>query len=221
MAAPWRTQNNFYRRHLYNVMQLYRGRPDLQMFTEVVLSLCAIIVFGVFAIRPTFVTIATLIQEIEAKEDVVAQLDEKVQNLSLAQQAYQENISAITLLQTSVPEKPMAQNFIRQLEALIAKNSVTLDTTLFEHINIRGEALSSTTASRSTTDVLVPLSNNASEISFSVTVSGSYTNLASFEKDLENLLMVNLSDKSNIAITEADNILTLTVFGRIPYSKKQ
>lgn len=219
MAAPWRTQNNFYRKHLYNVMQLYRQRPDLRMFTEIILSLAAIIVFGIFAIRPTLVTVATLIQEIETKEEVVAQLDQKVQNLSLAQQVYQDNIEAITLLNTSVPSKPVAQEFIRQLEALVSKNSVTLNTMVFENINLRGEALSSVNTNSENQNT--PLSNNASEISFSVTITGTYPNVENFVKDIENLLMVNLINKSNIATTELNNNLTLTISGRIPYIKKQ
>ncbi len=220
MAAPWRTQNNFYRKHLYNVMQLYRGRPDLQMFTEILLSLSAVIIFGILAIRPTFVTIATLIQEIKAKEEVVVQLDEKVQNLSIAQQVYQQNDAAISLLTASIPQKPMPHYFIRQLEALIAKNSITLNTIIFEHINLRGEALSANTT-QSGTDALLTLSDTASKIDFSVTVAGTYSNLANFVKDFENLLMVSIADKNDMSLTEDSTILTLTIFGRIPYSKTQ
>ncbi len=48
MAARWGSDNQLYKRYIAELVNLYGTRSDIRAFTEVILSVVAIFVFGVF-----------------------------------------------------------------------------------------------------------------------------------------------------------------------------
>jgi hypothetical protein len=60
MALGWRQGYSRYRAYFLNIYNLYKQRPDLRMFLEILLSLGAIAIFAAFAVRPTALTIVQL-----------------------------------------------------------------------------------------------------------------------------------------------------------------
>jgi len=62
----------------------YNEKPALRAYMELFLTLLAISLFGLFAIRPTVKTIGNLIKEIEAKNETLKIMDEKINNLNIA-----------------------------------------------------------------------------------------------------------------------------------------
>src|SRR3989344_2584626 len=89
MAVRWRQDSGVYRKYLQNIVVLYQSRQDIQIFTEMLLSLGTIIIFGLFAIKPTLVTIAELITEQRAKNETIAIMDQKINNLVEAQTLFE------------------------------------------------------------------------------------------------------------------------------------
>ncbi|MCK4588646.1 hypothetical protein KAT60_02400, partial [Candidatus Woesebacteria bacterium] len=88
MALGWRRGYLRYKSYFLNVIVVYKRRKDLRMFLEITLSLVTISFFAVFALKPTLLTIAELTKEIKTKEETVAKMDEKIQNLERGQQIY-------------------------------------------------------------------------------------------------------------------------------------
>ncbi len=80
MALGWRKDYLRYRSYFLNVLNLYKRKEDLRMFLEIMLSLSAISFFSIFALRPTFLTIATLLKEINAKKGTIITMDTKIKN---------------------------------------------------------------------------------------------------------------------------------------------
>jgi hypothetical protein len=70
-----------------------------QKFFGIILTLCAISIFGLFAIKPTVSTILKLQKEIEDNEFVLNQLETKIKNLTELRRQYaslQNDLPAIT-----------------------------------------------------------------------------------------------------------------------------
>jgi len=88
-ATNWREDYNRYQRLFWKNYNLFKEREDIRNYVELVLSLISIIIFAVFALRPTILTIIELNKEIKTKEETVKQMDTKIKNLQKAQKPYQ------------------------------------------------------------------------------------------------------------------------------------
>ena len=81
MNQSWRREYLRYKSYFLNVMGRYKERADVKVYLEILLSLATISVFAIFALRPTILTIAGLLKEIETKKETLAKMDEKISNL--------------------------------------------------------------------------------------------------------------------------------------------
>ena len=61
----------------------YEDREDIRVFIELLLTLVAVFVFSVFAIRPTLNTIGGLTQEISSKKETIDIMDKKIANIQI------------------------------------------------------------------------------------------------------------------------------------------
>lgn len=220
MAVPWRSSNSFYRKYLYNYVLLYKNRADVKIFLEIILSLITVIVFGLFAIRPTFVTIATLLTEIKTKEDISLQLDQKISNISTAQELVERNQDRIALLHSAIPSIPTPHTYVRQVEGLTIKNSVKIEQLRMENVTLVGETKEEITPSfdEDTPDILV-LPPQAGAIEFSLSASGNYLSLLAFLKDIQNARRPFVIDSFSITnvVESSQEKVVLTLTGRVPY----
>jgi hypothetical protein len=221
MATPWKAQNQFYRKYLYNLAQTYRSRADLRIFTEIILSLIAVSVFGIFAIKPTFVTIATLITDISEKERTITILDEKIQNLSIAQQTYQANAEKLARLDTSIPFEPLPVFYIRQVEAAAITHNVTVTSVKADNMTLKGAPIESLNGNQNV-ETLATFPEDATEIPFSVTVLGPYSNVQAFLKEIEQLRMpIGITTAVVGASEDGGETLSATVRGKLAYIHQQ
>ena len=106
MYPGWRNNYLRYKTYFLNVLGRYRERADVRVYLEILLSLTAISIFSVFALRPTLLTIAELIKEIESKKLTLTQMEEKINNLSQAQTLFDRERGKIVLLDTSKTSIP-------------------------------------------------------------------------------------------------------------------
>ncbi|MBN1169147.1 hypothetical protein JXA63_04625 [Candidatus Woesebacteria bacterium] len=208
MQGNWRQKYLRYKSYLLNTVDRYKERTDIRIYLEILLSLVTISVFSIFALRPTILTIAELIKEIDAKEQLVQKLDDKIETISQAQALYYRERENIGLLKNSIPENPEADTLTYQLEGLVEKNSL-----IAQSVNI-GE-----------TKVLGISKNKSKEdntyISFNISVVGEYGSLYSFIKDLEDLYQPIKIINTSIVSTENKDTgkinLVLTLNAQAPY----
>lgn len=201
MAQSWRKEYLRYKSFFLSITELYRKKRDLRMFLEILLSLATMSFFAIFALRPTLLTISQLVVDIKSKRETVAAMDTKIRDLSTAQQLLLQETSRLPLLNASVPDTPKPEVVARQIEGLSDKNIV----------NILGLSIEETE--------LKPLPENSDSINLSVSATGSYQQLYSFLKDVENLRIPVQIDTFQIGApkTEEKTLLTLVISGRIPY----
>lgn len=215
MALGWRKDYLRYRSYFLNVLNLYKRKEDLRMFLEIILSLSAISFFSIFALRPTFLTIAALLKEINTKKGTVITMDTKIKNLQTAQNILSQESLLIPILELSIPAFPQPQNFVHQIEGIAVAAQVEVLGIRVDETLLKGDAPVKDRAEKS--DSSFPA--NTGNMGFSVSATGGFQNLFSFLKNLENLRSPVKIDILGISLAkkEQGNILTLVVTGKVPY----
>ena len=215
MALGWRSGYLRYKRLFLNIAALYNQRQDTKAFLELFLSLGAITIFGLFALRPTLLTIAQLYREIQAKEEMVVQLNQKVQAFVQAQTIFNQERSRIELLSSAIPEKPTPELFVRQVEGLVGKHGVEILGLSLGKATLLGASTGETQTSKN------KLPAGAGGLSFSLSTKSNYSALSSFLSDLESLRRPIKVDtfSINAAETEGEDFLILVITGQTPYFK--
>lgn len=184
------------------------------MFLEILLSLATISIFSLLALRPTVITIAGLIKEIETKKETVSRMDEKIQKLAQAQDLYDREIRRVQLLATSVPKEPSPVAFVRQIEGLSGKHSVSILAMSLKEVTLIGDG----EIKQVETPESVPR-DGAGELPFAINTTASFPSLFNYLTDLEKTRRPVKLDSLTIKSTEAEEgkTLLLVVEGQIPY----
>ncbi len=218
MAYNTSGQMGKYRRYFSNIRVYYEQRQDLKMFMEILLSLFTISMFAIFAIRPTLLTIGQLLTDIQNKEDTVAKLNIKIQNLKVAQETYDNSADILTMLDTAVPTSSSIDTAVRQLEGLTQKNNVTVNSISIAESPIKGDGKVAKSEKVTST-----LPTGSEGVTMSFNVIGNYSSLMSFLKDLQNMRRPMVIDQILInspgAQDSQDGKIIMAVTARSVYEK--
>lgn len=224
MAVGWRGQYYKYREFSLNLLAIYKQRADVQAFLEIILSLVTLIVFIVFAIKPTALTMISLNKEIGSKESTLSVLNQKISDLQTANSVYAGNAATIPNIDAAIFTLPKPDTVAKQVLAVGLKNSVTISGLSIGQAMILGQSKENTDSSPSALD-LKALPNGAKALVVSINVKGDYSNLVAFLMDLEKLrIPVKIDDltiNSSQLVSESTLTLTELINARIPYLGKQ
>ena len=187
------------------------------MFLEITLSLVTISFFAVFALKPTLLTIAELTKEIKTKEETVTKMDEKIQNLERGQQIYTQEQTRISLLKDAIPSAPVPDSFVRQIEGVTTKHPITILGMSIGKVTLVGEE-----KAQKKSDEFEALPGGARGVSFSISATSSYLDLAAFLSTLQNLRRPVKIDAATINSSETDigRFIVLVITGRTPYLRE-
>src|ERR1035437_6313866 len=105
--------------------------PDLkkekaQKYITIVLTLTTAIILGLFAINPTFSTIANLQKQIDDNKFVQQKLQQKINNLSVLQQKYNNLQSDLPVVYDAVPKTTEIPLFMAEAQSIANNTSLTL-----------------------------------------------------------------------------------------------
>lgn len=218
MAVGWREQYSRYRGYFLNIVNLYKQRADLRAFVEVILSILTITVFLLFALKPTALTIISLVGQINEKKTTITKLDQKISDLVTAANLYNQNQNSISLVDAAISTSPKPDSFAKQVQALAAKNSAKI-----VGLSVGEVTLVGTNNNVKPPSTLKALPENSFEMPVSVNLQGDYPNLLAFLKDLENLRIVTEIDQAAISssISSGQTVIVELISGRVPYLGKQ
>lgn len=214
MALGWRGQYYKYREFSLNLLALYKGRSDLQAFLEITLSLTTLIIFIVFAIKPTAVTIVGLTQEIKAKKETLSNLNQKISDLQKAQSLVAQNQDLISLIDSAIFNTPQPDALSKQILGIGQKNSVEVS-----GISIGKAVFLGDLNVANDEDKTEPITDVDKVMSVSANVKGDYTNLLAFLTDLENSrvpVKIDMITMSTSLIGDEET-LSIQIQGRVPY----
>lgn len=214
MRSDWKKDYFRYKDFFLNVWKIYSSKPNILLYLELILSIGAIALFAVFAIRPTILTILELRNEIKSKEATIAKMDTKIRNLRTASNVLQQEAEKLRLIDLAVPKSPDIESYITQIENLATLRQLTINTLTFNDVLIKGKAPSNKSKD------LESMPSNSLGLPFSVTlISPSYQPIKDFISDLENMKRPFKVDAMTIgsSIVDGNRMLTLTITGRVPY----
>lgn len=118
----------------YAFRALYE-KPIVKVSTALMLTLFAIIFFGIFAIRPTLSTIAELVKKIDEQKVIVEKLNKKSAALATAQSEYLLVENKLGLVEAAIPPTHSTEQLLKQIEGAAAElqlplSSLQVDTLL-------------------------------------------------------------------------------------------
>ncbi|CAN5341710.1 hypothetical protein BH10PAT1_BH10PAT1_1930 [soil metagenome] len=191
-----------YRKYFLNIIVLYKQRRDLKTYLELLLSIAAIAIFMVFAIKPTIITITDLITKINTEQVTSDALDIKIKNLGIAQSTFNQNQDGINLLSQAIPNGPDVASYVRQLQGVAAKESAQIISLTVSQTDLSNKVGS----------------GSAQMITTTVTASGDYGNLQNFIKDVESLRRPAIIENINL-VAESSGTLDLTFSPKAAYNQ--
>lgn len=210
MAQGWKKDYSRYKGFFLNVLRIYKSKPNLRIYLELMLSLGTIIIFSIFAIKPTILTIIDLNNEIKGKESTVLRLKQKIVNLKVASNILQEESQNLEFIDKAVPSNADVEQLINQLAKIAIANSVEIK-------------------NLSSADILLKdglkkeVKFNEFELPINFSLIGPYQNLFQFLQSIENLIRpVKIDSLIFNSSNTVDNIkvIVLTVGGKVPYAQK-
>ncbi len=214
MAPSWKRDYVRYKDYFLNIVSSYNAKPNLKIYLELILSLSTIAIFSFFAIRPTILTIVELSKELKAKEETSALLQKKIADLQIAGATLQRESQNTIYVDQAVPEKANPEVFIKQVETLATQNSLTILGFASSDVPLVGRPEINKKAAG-----LKKLANNANELPFTFSASGSYQNIFNFVTQIENLRRPIKFDSFVVSsnTTDTGKVIVLTIAGRVPF----
>lgn len=166
-----------------------------QKFFGIVLTLCALVFFGFFAIKPTISTILKLQKELSDNELIFNQMETKIKNLTELRKQYFNLQSDLTVVTNAITTQPDASILLAQIQSIAQISSISLK----KLQNFEVEVL--------TNDKNI--SKNYYSYSFVIAGSGSFENISKFVQTLTNMeRIVNIDTFSinNIADQKTESL---------------
>ena len=216
MALTWKKEYTRYRSFFMNIYRIYKTRPDVKMFLEIVLSLFTISFFTLVALRPTALTITQLLDDIKTKQDIADRLDAKIENIKTAQNVLSQAGTRTNVITDALPDSPSPDTFARQIEGIAKNRGIRVNNLVVDETVLIGQQ-----RQVQRNEELENLPDGTGEVIFSLNAVGGYDSLTTFLTDLENLRRLVKIDHAiiNIAELEEGRLLTMSITGRIPYYK--
>jgi len=219
-ATNWREDYNRYQRLFWKNYNLFKERQDIKNYVELVLSLISIIIFAVFALRPTILTIIELNKEIKTKEETVKQMDTKIKNLQKAQNLINQEEDRINLLNMAVPVQPEPDTFLHTLAGTAVLEGLTVKSISLEEITLFDRKENNQSQG-------VNPAEEAKTITFAASFEGEFEKMMDFIKKSENLIrpikfeqLSITQKKAEEEETEKTNLLNLSISGQTLYYPK-
>lgn len=189
------------------LMDFYQ-KPIARVSIELILSVLIVILFAVFAIRPTLITMAELVKEIEDKKELSEQMNLKLASLATAQEQYTLHQSQFYLLEEAIPRRLDVVKSLKKLEKLAGEEQLVINTMSISTMPGAVKEESLTNNFKDYQREFLPIN---------IEVIGSYLQIREFVKKIMNIRQVIIVDQVVVErMTETDN-LSATLRVSLPY----
>jgi Tfp pilus assembly protein PilO len=157
----------------------YRTDEGFRNNVNFILTFVAVLIFGVFAIRPSITTISGLARDLGDYNRINEILVEKIAILNDIKSDKKKLLHENALINEALPPTPDEGNYIRNVNFIAAKNNIPIESINFTVENEEGAPVGS--------------------LNFSLAVYGQYPDLVKFISDFNKLLRI--TNIENIDIT--------------------
>lgn len=175
--------------YLHQLRSLYQ-KKEVRLYTNLILSFGAIIALALFAIKPTVTTIAQIYKELKDQREVDERLQEKIDNLRRAREAYRQVEDKLYLINEALPTQPEPDLVVAQIERLAVVNNCSLTDIHFDNVTLKGNITSATKRKSET-----PAKPDQPVLKGDFQIKGEYADVIAFIEDLYILRRLNDVDK--------------------------
>lgn len=112
---------------LLKYLRLQRDNKRFANGVEIAITFFVITLFAVFAIRPTLLTISSLIGQNKAKEKSILAMKTKINNIIKAQDNFAQIQDDFPLIESSLPTNPNYGDAATQLEGVAQQSGLSLE----------------------------------------------------------------------------------------------
>ncbi len=161
-------------KQLSSALNHFYQNPVAKVSIELILTIGLVLFLGVFAVRPTLLTMSDLIKEIDDKKALDRKLAQKIAALASAQTEYLSLENRLSVLEEAIPSNPDVVRDLKILEKMASDSRVIITSVSIEELPkpILGE---------------LPFEKlNRSTIVTKVNVSGDYPTIRAFAENLKN-----------------------------------
>ncbi|MBI3109672.1 type 4a pilus biogenesis protein PilO [Candidatus Daviesbacteria bacterium] len=163
--------NRYFRYFTY--IKPITGMPIVKTYGPVIFTLLIMTVFVVFAIKPTIETILVLQKKLADADKIVAQINEKTENLSKGKENYQRlEQNARDKIQRAIPDTIDLKSLIQTLEQSTRTYEASISA-----LQIQPITLAATKDNN--------IQNKLQEVSFTFNIEASYQTLTAILQDLK------------------------------------
>jgi Tfp pilus assembly protein PilO len=193
----------------YTYIRPILKNKTVKTYSSLVFSLFMVVIFSLFAIKPTITTIVALQKSIDEQEKLLEQIQKKGQDLELGKKNYDQIDSDTKLMLLGlIPNSTSIPSLIDSLSSLASSFDASMSGVQIQPVELQGSP------SR--------LSKQAGlkEIEFTLSVQGSYIQLTDF---LDALYRIDrLINIQTVAFSkQVDGGLTMTVNARANFIKNE
>jgi len=190
------------------LMQFY-DRPIAKVSLELFFTVSAVIVFALFAIRPTMQTMGKLIKELDDKKMLNQKLAQKVAALSTAQSQFGTIMERVSILDQAIPLSPKFEQALLIIEKVASESQLTI-------INLQAKEV----PKEPDPTVYIPF-NQTSRTTRPIvlTVTGDYPAIRQLIENLQSQRRALIVDTVVFSITEqrGRKVLQATITVNVPF----
>jgi Tfp pilus assembly protein PilO len=193
---------------LATVLMDFYQKPVARVSIELILSVIVVIFFAIFAIRPTLITMADLVKEIEDKKELTKQMDLKLASLATAQEQYVLHQTKFYLLDETIPLQLDLVRSLKKIEKIAGEGQLVINSMSLSEIpqKVREESLTSNFGDY-----------ERKFLEINIELIGNYFQIREFAEKIINLRQLIVVDQVSISKeTESDN-LSATLRVSLPY----
>ena len=201
-------------------LKVLAKNKNFQNYAYIVFSLIAIIVFAIFAIRPTIKDIAELQKSISDKTTLLHNLQAKYKNLDTAWNNYNAIPDDTKLkLYTLLPDSSNVSCYINYVNDITGQSRANIVGLQFQPFDLKGvshcnPSTSDLEAFKQSTSTQTTLS----ELSYAINTQGSYTDLSSMLNPFNN--SYRLTSLEDVVFSkQVDSPLIMSLTGKIYFYK--
>jgi len=117
---------------LYKHLRIQAANKKFLKYLEISATFLLIIIFLIFAIFPTIITISALLGDIKTKEATLVQMNTKINNIIKAQESYGNIQNKYDLIESSFPSNPNFYKSASSLTSSFKDNSIKVTRLSFD-----------------------------------------------------------------------------------------
>ena len=162
------------RRELATILNHFYANPVAKASMELFLTIGLVLFLGIFAIRPTIVTMSDLLKEIETKTELDKALTSKVAALQTAQTQYLNIEQQLPVLDSAIPEQPEVILSAKLIEKIAADTQVVI------------KSLGISELPEDTQEGVPFTQKSKQNVNISLSITGDYVSIRNFVEALRN-----------------------------------